>query len=681
MIKHFILLLLALYTLIACNNAPMLTSGSTVFGTLELNLEAGQSLKQAKTLIADNKLEFSSSAFSTVDVGSSRYINAVFSVKNISGASLKNITLYAYNNLSDTTNPSLGGSAVKKLDNFAAQRITDSSVAQSIKPAHGVTSTGSVDANRADFQAFTGSEVASLQSEARVANQIGNTDSLLEYGFVVRNGNTRTLGNNQTGSVTIGLKLPRFDQNLEPYKFVMTFVLASMTNTRVTRDQSETTAQAQTRALDFTDRSNPTEIALVGSDSDTANCSNCSTIRIGNPVVSTSGTAYLETLNVPTNFAASVISDTQVDLSWTAVSGATGYTLERAIQNGEFNKINDFDASTTNYSDTSKNSTTGSSPNFGLVNNIVTAGTKYSYRLRANKSNDNSLWASVSATTSGDLLNTYNQEPIEFRVEKLSSDGSYQFTPFTAYWGFVYLPGGYFDAANARKRYPTIVFRHGAGEYGGTSGRANLTKLFGATTSPPGKIRYNASFRPDMIVVSPQLAYNLGQDGDLRFMDALRDYLERNYRVDTNAFHITGLSAGTGLSLSYAVRGAKPVASWSIMSNRGTFATSAAEYAKAASIPNWHSANILPVTGANGEDSGSQNGLIGQLLANGGALVTNGGKITQYYYCKTAPVVRSSLSSCPTGSGLGHDAWTKGYDATNSYQNPNFWEWVRAQHR
>ena len=84
-------------------------------------------------------------------------MNAVFAVKNVSNTTLKNMGLHAYNNLSHTINPSLAGTGIKKLENFATQSITNPSITQSIKPAHGVTTTADVDPNRADFQAFTAS--------------------------------------------------------------------------------------------------------------------------------------------------------------------------------------------------------------------------------------------------------------------------------------------------------------------------------------------------------------------------------------------------------------------------------------------------------------------------------------------------------------------------------------------
>ncbi|GGB00851.1 PKD domain-containing protein [Puia dinghuensis] len=111
-------------------------------------------------------------------------------------------------------------------------------------------------------------------------------------------------------------------------------------------------------------------------------------------------------------------------------------------------------------------------------------------------------------------------------------------------YGLTWLPTSY--ASNPNKRYPLIVFLHGAGEAGtGISGLSTLLNQ-----GIPKKIA--AGFQPvavnpkdgqtyEFIVVSPQApswSYNYDQ---LKYI--LPNVLGK-YRVDTNRIYLTGISAG-----------------------------------------------------------------------------------------------------------------------------------------
>ncbi|MBM4042568.1 MAG: phospholipase [Planctomycetes bacterium] len=94
----------------------------------------------------------------------------------------------------------------------------------------------------------------------------------------------------------------------------------------------------------------------------------------------------------------------------------------------------------------------------------------------------------------------------------------------------LYLPPGY---ERGRKRWPLLLFLHGAGERGKDP---ELVKKHG----PPRLIAEGHEF--PFIVVSPQCPK--GQSWSTDVLHALLDELGGSYRVDTRRVYLTGLSMG-----------------------------------------------------------------------------------------------------------------------------------------
>jgi glucose/arabinose dehydrogenase len=280
--------LAALIGLAACTQAPLPQNGERrFFGTLELEVSsAGVTSLEPQALIDETKLTFTPSAVSVVDSTSARYINATFTVQNRTGAALKNLTLYAYNQAANN----VGGTALKSITSFGGTALTNADAARSVKPAHGMTNALTVDNSRADFQAFDPGFVGGLEIAAREAGYIRTPDRLLEYGFVARNGTSRGIANNGSGTVTLGLRVPKSTPANEPYRFTMTFVVADEPQTRVTRSREESAANAASRATAITDRGNPTQVFLIGPDTETTTCTNCTVTRQQNAKTSTAPT-------------------------------------------------------------------------------------------------------------------------------------------------------------------------------------------------------------------------------------------------------------------------------------------------------------------------------------------------------------------------------------------------------
>ncbi|MBM3876897.1 MAG: phospholipase [Verrucomicrobia bacterium] len=95
----------------------------------------------------------------------------------------------------------------------------------------------------------------------------------------------------------------------------------------------------------------------------------------------------------------------------------------------------------------------------------------------------------------------------------------------------LFLPKGY--DAKAPKRWPTILFLHGAGERG--------TNIWKVTVHGPPKI---VKTRPDFqfIVISPQCPSGRTWESDS--LTALLDEVTAKHNVDTNRVYLTGLSMG-----------------------------------------------------------------------------------------------------------------------------------------
>src|SRR5690349_12172483 len=95
----------------------------------------------------------------------------------------------------------------------------------------------------------------------------------------------------------------------------------------------------------------------------------------------------------------------------------------------------------------------------------------------------------------------------------------------------LFLPADYSD--KSRKKWPLMLFLHGAGERG-----TNLTKL---TVHGPPKFLPNKPGFP-FIVVSPQCP--IGERWDSDSLLALLDSESTKYKVDPARVYVTGLSMG-----------------------------------------------------------------------------------------------------------------------------------------
>jgi hypothetical protein len=284
-----------LFATVACSQNPTpITTNATlntkVLGTVSLGVgtkSAAPSVRFSdRVALPDNAITVGIPTFvDFVDTNTStRYLSAKFPITNNTLTAFDNLTFYAYNK----NGVSVGGTAIQNLVNFVGG--STSSNAQSLLPIH-KTNAGIpnpvIDATAADFQGFAAIEASDIKADALGQAIITNADTVLQYGFVARNGNSRTIPAGGAGTVTIAYKLPNANVNAA-YKFVANFVLANEALTRVTRGLGDSTSAADARATTF----GADEVYLAGSDNDLPNAA-FAPIRVKNLLISTNPVCLL----------------------------------------------------------------------------------------------------------------------------------------------------------------------------------------------------------------------------------------------------------------------------------------------------------------------------------------------------------------------------------------------------
>jgi aldose sugar dehydrogenase len=285
-----------LVLLSSCNDLsqpPISRYEPNVLGTLEVQLDsAGTSsaVFKPRDMLLNTAVSLTATAFSVTESSGIRFFNATFDVKNNTATDFKNLSVVMFNKSAEN----LDGTAIRELQTSSGTAITDTVVLNRIKPAHAMNTATTIEASRADFQVFSSGQVAQIQTDARALGSISDADKVLEYGFVARNGTDRGIAAGATGTMTLAFRVPKIDVATEPSRFVVTAIIFDIPTTVVTRSREETASSAAARATAITDRTNPTEVVLVGNDPQTSSCTNCRFTRQTNAKVSSSGKTLLD---------------------------------------------------------------------------------------------------------------------------------------------------------------------------------------------------------------------------------------------------------------------------------------------------------------------------------------------------------------------------------------------------
>ena len=258
--------LIALMLVTACNTTPVHnTSGQDrLLGAIELRVDStgvssvqftnkgtrSSTLREADVVFANgitNVITTTNDPFN--------YLVASFEVSHtsLSAAAFNNLTLYAQAKAGN-----VGDTAIKTITDFGGVTNTTEQerLAKLVAPVHAVTTDvpGNIvlDNLKADFQAFTSTEVATATALATTGGAMTGSDTLLNFGFSARcatlcSPNSRTIALGATGQVSIALRVPK---STSAYKFVMNFIVMDESVSRVTRSviPSEAVAAAEARA-------------------------------------------------------------------------------------------------------------------------------------------------------------------------------------------------------------------------------------------------------------------------------------------------------------------------------------------------------------------------------------------------------------------------------------------------
>ncbi|MES2506945.1 MAG: PHB depolymerase family esterase [Verrucomicrobiota bacterium] len=231
------------------------------------------------------------------------------------------------------------------------------------------------------------------------------------------------------------------------------------------------------------------------------------------------------------------------------------------------------------------------------------------------------LFTSLLALTMTTSLSAVEQTPQTFAGEvSLKVGYSYLLT----------LPEGY--EADPAKKWPLLLFLHGAGERGTD---LELLKKHG----PPKLIAAGKKF--DAIVVCPQVP--TGNIWNEHGVKALTDEIIRTHRVDTSRLYLTGISMG----------------------GFGTWDTALA-------YPDTYAA-IAPICGGAGVGF-----VMAERIKDLPCWIFHGdkdGAVSVDFSTRMHGALQKVGSSAKLTiyPGVGHDSWTQTYD------NEEFWTWLFAQ--
>ncbi|MGN6495261.1 MAG: PKD domain-containing protein [Agriterribacter sp.] len=221
--------------------------------------------------------------------------------------------------------------------------------------------------------------------------------------------------------------------------------------------------------------------------------------------------------------------------------------------------------------------------------------------------------------------------------------------------------GGFYEslpvdyASQPNKKYPLLIFLHGAGEKGDGS-PAQLPRVL--RNGPPRVIsqgKFPSKFLVNgqefsFIVVAPQVN---GSSGSNSAIGAMIEYCIKNYRVDEQRIYITGLSLG-GL-MTYNFVGYKKevtarIAATLLVCPNAVSVETRANVIASSNLPVWLTNN----DGDNAAKIGNATKTVNMINAY-----------------NPNPRVRFTIFN-----KVGHDAWTKTYDPAFKEDGKNVYEWM-----
>jgi hypothetical protein len=279
-----------------------------LIGTLSLEWNTSN---RATINDSSNTVSFKPLSYSDIDdvAGGFRYLTMTFEVNMLRALSLENLSLQAVNRATSTAGTGIADiRGFPDATNPQGLAITNASVAQSIVPTHGTQLGAKPEPapNSSDFQAFPSLETQAREQAAKTAKLLGADDHLLEFGYVARTaGAGRNLDGSTKNYISLGFRLPRRftfalfpscpnpDGCPKPYTFQINFLVHADITLRVSRGLGETTNAALSRAVALGRLERPTQLILIGADSDTPSDPKINLLRLPSILIGTAPTTFI----------------------------------------------------------------------------------------------------------------------------------------------------------------------------------------------------------------------------------------------------------------------------------------------------------------------------------------------------------------------------------------------------
>jgi uncharacterized delta-60 repeat protein len=230
------------FALVACQTAPtpviekpeyqLLGKLEVAFGESPLGVSRAKftpARLDSQAVVNESQLTFTADTFTTAvrTADNNRFLNAKFTIRNNTGATLQNLLLVAAHRTGNS-----GGSAIKNINNF--NNVNLNNYARAIKPSHAMSGNGTVSvvANQEHLALLSEYDVDRMTTDAGTALGVG--EYLLPYGYLASKigastdlDNYYNIPNNastDTGEVTLAM---RVDGTNEPpaanaYRFTFT---------------------------------------------------------------------------------------------------------------------------------------------------------------------------------------------------------------------------------------------------------------------------------------------------------------------------------------------------------------------------------------------------------------------------------------------------------------------------
>ena len=221
-----------------------------------------------------------------------------------------------------------------------------------------------------------------------------------------------------------------------------------------------------------------------------------------------------------------------------------------------------------------------------------------------------------------------------------------------------YLPDDYNDN---NKKYPVLIFLHGAGERGNSIASLEGLKKNG----PPKRIesghpmQFNVNGKTEsLIVISPQL-WSKYNSWPAFYVDLVIEHIKKTYRVDLDRIYLTGLSMGGG-------------GCWAYTSFKAEYAGKIAAMVPICGHQSFNSSKVCNISQKK----------VSVWAHHGDADTRTTIRYSRDWVNGINNCSSDKLAELTVYPGVGHSgAWVRAYETDYTYNAPTIYEWMLLQRR